>query len=126
MNFERIAPVPEPVIILNSAFSKAREKTARESAKFARTDASHFWLNKEKTRLSTAAGSINHQLTAIIAAFPVYSKLPDFYRELKDITINITSFKQSLGKVHLVSQRITLLAKEYMRKMQYCHTVELL
>jgi len=121
MNFQKIAPVDQATQILDIAFRKAREK--------GKNKALHGnWLqkirSKESLKLDFIKDRINTTLEKIIADFPKYIELPQFYQKLMPLTLDVDKFRISLGKLNQATRNIFKLHKTFVSAITKSTTKE--
>ncbi len=121
MNFEKIPPVPGRKLLIETAFKRARE---RASEKKLAGKGLQLYQRKEALKGDIVRDAIIGNLDKVIRSFPNFDQLPAFYRKLVDLTLDYPFLKKSLGALNWAKDRISLLHKEYQRKLPKTRDVE--
>ncbi|MEK6853300.1 MAG: GTPase [Nanoarchaeota archaeon] len=114
MNFEKLFPVESSKVLLDAAFRRAREKSGQKKL-------TGGWLEiikkKESIKLDVIQETIVSKFDNILTQFPQTEALPEFYIKLMKLTLDFGSMKKSLGAVNWAAQRLRMLHREYVRKI---------
>ena len=108
----KIKDVRKPDEILDSAFRRANKVKVLKCERL--SSAKQLSIGKIKT----AAQYIAQELNSYIASFPSLDALPDFYRELIDITIGLDDLKHNLGGIDRCRKVTTSIGSESVRKIK--------
>mgnify|MGYP001579088136 CR=1 FL=1 len=114
MNFEKLFPVESSKVLLDAAFRKAREKVGQKKL-------AGGWMEiikkKESIKLDIIQDTIVSKLDNVLTQFPQTEALPVFYIQLMKLTLDFGSLKKSLGAANWAAQRLRILHREYIRKI---------
>lgn len=114
MNFEKLHPVETSKVLLDTSFKKAREKASQKKL-------AGSWIEiikkKESLKLDIIKDVLISKLENILAQFPQTEALPQFYITLMKLTLDFSAMKKSLGAVNWAAQRVRMLHREYVRKI---------
>ncbi|OUJ18570.1 GTP-binding protein GTP1/Obg family [Methanonatronarchaeum thermophilum] len=103
--FKKIPDAPEPDQLIDRAFKKARQEHNQKSE------------NKELQKIHIAAELIKTELEKIINKYPNFNKLPQFYYDLADTTIDIDQTKQSLAALNWARNMMdTIISKSHKKR----------
>ncbi len=108
----KIRDVRKPDEILDSAFRRANKVKAQKGERL--PSAKQLSIGKIKT----AAQYVAKELNSYIASFPSLDALPDFYRELIDVTIGLDELKHNLGGIDRCRKVTTSISSESVRKIK--------
>jgi nucleolar GTP-binding protein len=114
MNFQNIPPVETSKTYLELAFSKARKKSTLKTWNLKSIDATK---RKEGIKLDVVKDDLVTRLRKILADFPDFEHLPEFYHVLMRLTIDYGALKKSLGAVSWAVDKICFFQKNYIRKI---------
>ena len=118
MNFQKLAVIEKYQTYLDMAFRNA----SKQATKLRNTLKTKKKASKikalEKERIKIAAKSLINNLNAIIESYPRFDELPEFYKKLAKITLDIDILKKSLGAVNWAKKRIKELSNEYETKIK--------
>ncbi|HID43028.1 MAG TPA: GTP-binding protein [Archaeoglobaceae archaeon] len=94
---EKFEPRKLPTVLnaeelIDKAFKRASRVTGRDRKK------------KTVDKLATVSNVITDYLNKVTSAHPSYENLPEFYRELVDITVGIRKIKKSLAAMNWASE----------------------
>ena len=116
MNFQNIPPVETSKTYLELAFSKARKKSILKTWNLKSIDATK---RKEGIKLDVVKDDLVTRLRKILADFPDFEHLPEFYHVLMRLTIDYGALKKSLGAVSWAVDKICFFQKNYIRKINH-------
>ena len=113
MNFQYIPPIETSDHYLDNAFRGARKKTS------GKIDGQ--WIDKvrkkELIKIDVAKDKLTIPLKKILDEFPSFDGLPDFYKELTKLTLDVEKVKHALASVKWAITRIGEFQKMYARKV---------
>ncbi|MFX1600924.1 MAG: GTP-binding protein, partial [Promethearchaeota archaeon] len=72
---------------------------------------------KESKRIKVAIEELINRILKIIQMVPIIDDLPDFYRELASILVNIDELKLTLGKLNGILPILRKIEREYVSKL---------
>jgi nucleolar GTP-binding protein len=72
---------------------------------------------KESKRIKVAIEELINRILSIIKMVPIIDDLPDFYRELASILVNIDELKLTLGKLNGILPILSKIEREYIGKL---------
>ncbi|MFX1304608.1 MAG: NOG1 family protein [Promethearchaeota archaeon] len=72
---------------------------------------------KESKRIKVAIEELINRILNIIKMVPIIDDLPDFYRELASILVNIDDLKLTLGKLNGILPILSQIEREYIGKL---------
>jgi len=72
---------------------------------------------KESKRIKVAIEEIIDRILKVIKMVPIIDDLPDFYRELASILVNIDELKLTLGKINGILPVLRKIKREYIKKL---------
>ena len=125
MNFQDLKKIEKPEIYLDIAFRRAKDRAGikRMGLKkgLKRIDKSK---NVELERISVAKQSLIDNLDKIIKSYPSLDDLPEFYKELINVTLDYVLLKKSLGAVNSAKLVINDIFRKYGEKIRKCQDVE--
>lgn len=115
MNFQKIPPVESGKQLLDWAFQRARKKAEE------RGQLKGDWIKaikqKESLKLDIIKDVLNTRLNKILADFPETIKLPTFYTQLLELTLDYPLFKKSFGAMKWATQKISFFQRMYVSKL---------
>ncbi len=107
----KITPVLNAEQLLDKAFGRASKKTKRGNTP----------IERKKKTVSAKLNSIAHTIEDTIGRyedeFPTLEALPEFYREIIDITIGLDDFKRSIGAINWAKRRVKRTMMEAAREV---------
>lgn len=118
MGFSDLPPIETVDTYMDTAFRKARlnarQHVLGEHEKSA--------LNREKTlaliKIDTVNSYISSSFQKIIAAYPNFDNLSEFYTQLVELTLDFRALKKSLGSFNWVVEQTRSFSKEFARKIK--------
>ncbi|MDX1798811.1 MAG: GTPase, partial [Candidatus Lokiarchaeia archaeon] len=72
---------------------------------------------KESKRIKVAIEELIERVTRVIRMVPIINDLPDFYRELASILVDIDKLKLTLGKINGILPVLRKIEHEYIKKL---------
>ncbi len=73
---------------------------------------------KESKRIKVAVEVLINRILKIIKMVPIIDDLPDFYKELASILVNIDELKLTLGKLHGILPILNKIEREHLSKLK--------
>lgn len=73
---------------------------------------------KESRRIKVAIEELIKRILNIIKMVPIIDDLPDFYRELASVLVNIDDLKLTLGKLNGILPLLSRIGREYISKLR--------
>lgn len=99
MNFQYIKQVPRPQILLDKGFSRTSKK---KDLKIDLLSA----IDKTQAKLSSEIMKIHDD-------FPSFNNLPDFYKELSEIMLDMDKTRKALSKLNWASGQVSKISRDY-------------
>ena len=100
--------------LLDIAFSRAMKHSAQVSKNAPIIVKAK---KKETARIKTAIEELIERILKIIKMVPIIDELPDFYRELASILVNIDELKLTLGKLNGILPVLSQLQRDFTKKL---------
>ncbi len=72
---------------------------------------------KESKRIKVAIKELIDRIIAIIKKVPIIDDLPDFYRELASLLVDVDELKLTLGKIHGILPILNKIEREHSKKL---------
>ncbi len=72
---------------------------------------------KESKRIKVAVEELTDRVQKVIRMVPIIDDLPDFYRELASILVDIDELKLTLGKINGILPVLRSIGREYIKKL---------
>jgi len=114
--FDEFYHVPNSQELLDIAFKRAM----RSSAKVSKNAPILIKAKKkESKRIKVAVDDLVNRLLKIIKMVPIINELPDFYRELASLLVNIDELKLYLGKINGIIPVLSNIQREYIKKVSH-------
>lgn len=118
MGFGDLPPVEKVDTYLDSAFKSAREN-AREHTL---ADHEKSPLDRTKTLAIIKINTVNDQLVGkmdfLIAKYPNFDNLSEFYTQLLKHTLNFKQLKKSLGALNWLKDQIRKFTRDFLQKVK--------
>jgi nucleolar GTP-binding protein len=114
MNFQTLPPVENSKVLLNYAFRKAREKS---SAFTIHGDLGKGIKKKECLKIDVIKDVLCSRIEKIQRDFPDLEKLPRFYFELMNLTLDVPLLMKSFGALKWAADKIRFFQKTYASKI---------
>ena len=112
--FKSFTHVPKAQELLNIAFKRAMKSSAPVSKNAPILIKAK---KKESARIKTAINELKKAFLAIIKKVPIIDELPEFYKELASLLVDIDQLKLNLGKLNGVLPVLNKLEREYLIQM---------
>jgi len=77
---------------------------------------------KEFTRIKVAIEELIERILAIIKKVPIIDELPDFYKELASLLVDVDELKLTLGKLNGILPVLSKLEREHSKKLSQIET----
>ena len=77
---------------------------------------------KESKRIKVAIKELIDRIIAIIKKVPIIDDLPDFYRELASLLVDVDELKLTLGKIHGILPILNKIEREHSKKLSQIET----
>ena len=100
--------------LLDIAFSRAMKHSAKVSKNAPIIVKAK---KKETARIKTAIEELIDRILKIIKMVPIIDDLPDFYKELASIIVNIDELKLTLGKLNGILPVLSQLLRDFTKKL---------
>ncbi|MFX1469526.1 MAG: NOG1 family protein [Promethearchaeota archaeon] len=113
--FNEFYHVPNSKELLDIAFKKSMKSSTQVSKNAPILIKAK---KKESKRIKVAIEELVNRILSIIKMVPIIDELPDFYRELASVLVNIDKLKLSLGKLNGILPLLSQLQREYLRKLK--------
>ncbi|MHA1235041.1 MAG: GTPase [Promethearchaeota archaeon] len=111
--------VPNSKELLDIAFSRAMKSSAQVSKN------APILLKakkKESKRIKTAIEELLDRILTIIKRVPMIEELPDFYRELASLLVDVDELRLTLGKLHGILSLLRKIQREHSKKLSQIET----
>ncbi|MHA1468160.1 MAG: NOG1 family protein [Promethearchaeota archaeon] len=111
--------VPISKELLDIAFSRAMKSSAQVS------NNAPILLKakkKESKRIKVAIEELLDRIMTIIKRVPMIEELPDFYKELASLLVDVDELKLTLGKLHGILPLLRKLQREHSKKLSQIET----
>jgi len=112
--FSNFYHVPNSKELLDIAFKRAMKSSAKVSKN------APILLKakkKELKRIKVAINELIQRILTIIKQVPIIDELPDFYKELASLLVEIDKLKLTLGKLNGILPVLNQLEREYSKKL---------
>ena len=113
--FNEFFHVPNSQELLDIAFKKAMKSTAQVSLNAPIIVKAK---KKEFKRVQLAVQDIIDRILNIIKSVPVIDELPDFYKELASLLVDIDKLKLTLGRLNGILPILSQIQREYLKKIK--------
>jgi nucleolar GTP-binding protein len=118
MGFSDLPKVEKVDVYLDTAFRKARVNARKHSL----ADHEKAPLQREKSlaliKVDTVETYLVTTLKKIIALYPNFDNLTEFYTQLLKLTVNYKHLKKSLGSMNWAVEKINFFSKDFSRKIR--------
>jgi len=108
--------VPNSKKLLDIAFSRAMKSSAQVSKNAPILVKAK---KKEFKRIKVAIEELIERILKIIKSVPIINELPDFYKELASILVDIDKLKLTLGKLNGILPVLSQIEREYSKQLNY-------
>ena len=112
--FNEFYHVPNSQELLDIAFKRGMKSSAQVSQN---APIIMKAKKKESKRIKVAIEALIKRIIKIIKKVPIIDDLPDFYRELASVLVNIDELKLTLGKLNGILPILNKIQREYIRKL---------
>ena len=112
--FNKFYHVPNSKEFLDIAFKRGMKSSAQVSQNAPILIKAK---KKESKRIKVAIEEIIDRILKVIKMVPIIDDLPDFYRELASILVNIDELKLTLGKINGILPVLRKIKREYIKKL---------
>jgi nucleolar GTP-binding protein len=112
--FSEFFHVPNSNELLDIAFARAMKSSAQVSKNAPIIIKAK---KKESRRIKVAIEELVKRILTIIKRVPIIDELPDFYKELASLLVNIDDLKLALGKLNGILPVLSQLGREYSKKL---------
>ena len=120
MNFQRLPKLEKYTFYLDVAIKRGKERAAqlpkRREEKLLRAK------RKSGMFITTTGKVLQGKLTGIVKSYPSFNELPDFYKELIRVTLDLPDIRQALGALQWAATAITDFTEQYARKVKGSRT----
>ncbi|MFX1363564.1 MAG: NOG1 family protein [Promethearchaeota archaeon] len=113
--FDKFYHVPSSSELLDIAFKRSMRSSAQVSKNAPILIKAK---KKESKRIIVAIEEIINRIIKIIKMVPIINDLPDFYKELASILVNIDNLKLTLGKLNGILPILNQIEREYLSKLK--------
>lgn len=113
--FNEFYHVPNSKELLDIAFKRSMRSSAQVSKNAPILIKAK---KKESKRIIVAAEELINRILKIIKMVPIIDDLPDFYKELASILVNIDELKLTLGKLNGILPVLSHIEKEHLSKLK--------
>ncbi|MFX0154118.1 MAG: NOG1 family protein [Candidatus Hodarchaeota archaeon] len=117
--FDEFYHVPNSKELLDSAFKRSMKSSAQVSKNAPILIKAK---KKESKRIKVAIEELINRILKIIKMVPMIDDLPDFYRELASILVNIDELKLTLGKLNGILPVLSKIEREHLNKVNRIET----
>ncbi|MHA1913927.1 MAG: NOG1 family protein [Promethearchaeota archaeon] len=113
--FNEFFHVPNSKELLDIAFKRAMKSSAQVSQN---APILMKAKRKESKRIKVATEELIKRIQNIIKMVPIIKELPDFYRELASILVDIDEFKLTLGKINGILPILSSIERQHLRQLK--------
>jgi len=113
--FNKFYHVPNSKELLDIAFKRAMKSSAQVSKNAPIIIKAK---KKESRRIKTAAETLIERVFKIIKMVPMIEELPDFYKELASLLVDIDELKLTLGKINGILPVLRKIEREYINRLK--------
>ena len=113
--FNKFYHVPNSKELLDIAFKRAMKSSAQVSQNAPIIIKAK---KKESRRIKTAAETLIERVFKIIKMVPMIEELPDFYKELASLLVDIDELKLTLGRLNGILPVLRRLEREYINRLK--------
>ncbi|MFW9989977.1 MAG: NOG1 family protein [Candidatus Odinarchaeota archaeon] len=117
--FNEFYHVPSSKELLDIAFKRSMKSSAQVSKNAPILIKAK---KKESKRIIVANEELINRILKIIKMVPIIDDLPDFYKELASILVNIDNLKLTLGKLNGILPVLSHIEKEHLSKLKKIET----
>jgi len=113
--FDNFYHVPNSQELLDIAFKRSMKSSAQVSKNAPILIKAK---KKESKRIKVAIEELINRILKIIKMVPIIDNLPDFYKELASILVNIDDLKLTLGKLNGILPVLNKIEREHLSKLK--------
>jgi len=113
--FDNFYHVPNSQELLDIAFKRSMKSSAQVSKNAPILIKAK---KKESKRIKVATEELINRILKIIKMVPIIDDLPDFYKELASILVNIDDLKLTLGKLHGILPVLNKIEREHLSRLK--------
>jgi len=113
--FEKFYRVPTSQELLDIAFSRAMKTSVQVSKNAPRILKAR---KKEYKRVQVAFKEIIDRVLNIIKMIPIIAEIPEFYRELSSLIVDVDKLKLTLGKLNGILPVLSKIERDYERRIK--------
>ena len=113
--FEKFYRVPTSQELLDIAFSRAMKTSVQVSKNAPKLLKAR---KKEYKRVQVAFKEIIDRILNIIKMVPIIAEIPEFYRELSSLIVDIDKLKLTLGKLNGILPVLSKIERDYERRIK--------
>jgi nucleolar GTP-binding protein len=113
--FDQFYHVPNSTELLDIAFKRGMKSSAQVSKNAPILIKAK---KKESKRIKVAIDTLINRILDIIKMVPIIDDLPDFYRELASLLVDVDKFKLSLGKLNGILPILSQMEREFKSKLK--------
>jgi nucleolar GTP-binding protein len=113
--FDKFYHVPNSKEFLDIAFKRGMKSSAQVSKNAPILIKAK---KKESKRIKVTIEALIERIQKVIKMVPIIDELPDFYRELASILVNIDELKLTLGKINGILPILRKIKREYINKLR--------
>ncbi|MFX1573130.1 MAG: NOG1 family protein [Promethearchaeota archaeon] len=117
--FDEFYHVPSSSELLDTAFKKAMKSSAQVSKNAPIIIKAK---KKESRRIKVAIDDLIYRILNVIKQVPMIDDIPDFYKELASLLVNVDEFKLTLGKLNGILPILSQIEREFRYKFNRIQT----
>ncbi|MFW5977476.1 MAG: GTPase [Candidatus Nanoarchaeia archaeon] len=118
MGFGDLPPIEQIDTYLDTAFKKARTNARAYNLK----EFEKSQLDREKSlsllKINTVSDYLQGKFSALIAAYPNFENLSEFYTQLLRLTLDYRQVKKTLGALHWAQGQLKTFSRDFARKIK--------
>ena len=122
MNFQRLPNVEEYTFYLDVAIRRGKAKA--ESLPHYREEPISRAKKKAHAFLSTTSDSLHGRLMNLVKEYPAFNTLPEFYKELAHVTLDVAEVRQALGAMQWGAETVRKFTQQYEKKIKGSRLVD--
>ncbi len=115
MGFNELPPIEKLDVYLDAAFKRAR----MNARKYVLKDSEKSALKRTRLlaliKITTVKDYLKESFLSIIAKYPNFDNLTEFYTQLLKVTLDYKQLKKSLGSLDWFVKQLSVLSKKYAR-----------
>jgi len=113
--FSKFYHVPNSKELLDIAFKRAMKSSTKVSKNAPILIKAK---KKESERIKVAIEELISRILKIIKSVPIIEELPDFYRELASLLVDVNKLKRTLGRLQGILPVLSKLERDYLNKLK--------